>query len=127
MNCFILNPEFIFYIGLALFLTHQLDAIRCHEWRLLPGLRHLEDGKASRILIVSHIPVLVILLWFISYTNSMVQFWFQAILDVMFMGHLGKHILWRNHENNEFNGPLSKIFILFTALAGLFHLILLVV
>ena len=117
--------DLIFYTGFALFLTHQLDAIRCHEWRLLPGLSHLDDDTASRLLILSHIPVLVLLFWLISHPEETVQFWFQSSMDVLFVGHLGKHLFWKSHEKNEFTGIVSKTIIRMIALAGLAHFILL--
>jgi len=32
-----------FLLGLSLLLVHELDAGRCHEWRMFPGLSALSD------------------------------------------------------------------------------------
>ncbi|MFD2569233.1 DUF6713 family protein [Spirosoma soli] len=35
--------EIFFYLGLAFLTTHELDAVRCREWRIFPGLSLLND------------------------------------------------------------------------------------
>ncbi|VAX19595.1 hypothetical protein MNBD_NITROSPINAE01-198 [hydrothermal vent metagenome] len=39
-------PDSIFLVGFALLLTHELDAIGRHEWRIFPLVRRLEDFMA---------------------------------------------------------------------------------
>ncbi|WP_394341844.1 DUF6713 family protein [Sphingobacterium corticibacter] len=36
-----------FYLGLSLLIMHEMDAIRCREWRIFPGLFKLEAILAS--------------------------------------------------------------------------------
>lgn len=38
-----------FMLGLALLLVHELDAVRCHEWRMFPGLFALSDRWALQL------------------------------------------------------------------------------
>jgi hypothetical protein len=39
-----------FYIlGIAFILMHEMDAIRCREWRIFPGLSYIKNDKAGLI------------------------------------------------------------------------------
>ena len=41
-------PNAIFFLGIALIFTHELDAINKHEWRLFIFLRPLGDKNGFR-------------------------------------------------------------------------------
>lgn len=56
--------KFVFYLGLSMLLTHELDAMSNHEWRVLPFLRVLPDDIGMLIFVAIHIPILAgFLLW----------------------------------------------------------------
>jgi hypothetical protein len=116
----------IFYIGIVLLLTHELDAISCHEWRMFPFICRLEESLGYRVFVMLHIPLLVLIFWFITHSSESMRYGFQVGMDIFFILHLGIHYLFRSHPKNEFRGTFSKSLIWLTALAGFVHLILIV-
>ena len=47
----------LYYLGIAHLLTHEMDAVKHAEWRLLFGLRALGDAVAYPIFLLLHVPV----------------------------------------------------------------------
>ena len=43
--------------GLAFLMTHELDAINCQEWRMLPLLNFLDDNIGYQVFTILHVPV----------------------------------------------------------------------
>ncbi len=117
--------DLIFYFGLSLLLTHELDAIKRHEWRIFPGLSNLKDNLSYHLFVVLHIPLFILILWFLCHPSEHVRFWFQIGVDVFLMIHLGLHHFFKSNVKYEFTHQFSKIIINLMALTGLIHLILL--
>jgi hypothetical protein len=104
-----------FLLGLALLLVHELDAVRCHEWRMFPGLAALPDRWALRLFILLHVPLLYVLLGGVAAgpdTRLVVA------LDLFFVLHLGLHLLFLRHPQNEFRDALSWTLIVGAAMSG---------
>ncbi len=118
--------DLIFYAGIALLITHELDAIQRHEWRIFPFICRLRDDVAYHVFVILHVPLLVLLLWLISHPSENVRFWFQVTMDVFFIVHMGLHSLLKNHKMYEFKTVFSRIIIILIALVGLVHLVLLI-
>ena len=116
--------DLIFYLGLALLLIHEIDAIRCQEWRMMVILKNMENKKAYQIFILFHIPVLILIFWFLGQPNMVVRFWFQIIVDSFLIIHKLLHLLFRNHKENSFTSGFSKGIINGMAIVGLVHLVL---
>ncbi len=114
--------DLIFYIALSFYFTHQADAFRCSEWRILPGFSALNDGVAARLFVAIHLPVYIAIFWCISSNDPQLTYYFQLSLDVMLAGHIGKHFFLQHHEKNEFNELFSKLLIFFTSLFAFMHL-----
>jgi len=66
--------DILFYLGIALIIVHEMDAVRCHEWRIFHGLSSLKEETACRIFILAHIPLLGLLFWYINYTTDLYSF-----------------------------------------------------
>ncbi|MEL7248545.1 MAG: DUF6713 family protein [Bacteroidota bacterium] len=45
-----------FLLALAFILMHEIDAIRCREWRIFPGLFLLPDRTGMIVFQALHIP-----------------------------------------------------------------------
>jgi len=105
--------------------THQFDAMRCHEWRMIPPLSGMVENTAQMIFIVTHFPILVLIFWIFAYGSENAVYNFQLITDIVLAGHIGKHIVLNSHEKNEFKGTLSKIIIFSVSAFALLHLLLL--
>ena len=116
--------DLIFYLGLALLLIHEIDAIRCQEWRMMVILKNMENKKAYQIFTLFHIPVLILIFWFLGQPNMVVRFWFQIIVDSFLIIHKLLHLLFRNHKENSFTSGFSKGIINGMAIVGLVHLVL---
>ena len=106
-------------LGLALLLTHELDAMRCHEWRIFPGLSRLTDDTGRDVFIAVHVPLFALILWGLFGTgaggwNDAVVPWFDAFL----VGHLVAHLALTRHPRNEFRSVLSWVLIGGAAVAG---------
>lgn len=110
-----------FYLALSLILMHEMDAIRCREWRIFPLLSKLNDDLGSKVFMLAHIPLFMGVFVGLNQANNAQ---FITGLDVFFIVHLGLHLLFLFHEKNEFKDWLSWSIITGASLFGLFDLIL---
>ena len=111
----------VFLLGLSFLLAHEMDAVRCHEWRIFPGLSALSDRWGLRIFVVLHIPLLYALLGAVASGPGAAL---VVALDVLFIVHMGLHLLFLRHPRNEFTDALSWILIVGSALSGAIDLLL---
>lgn len=117
--------EAVFCLGLALLLTHELDAVRAREWRLLPGLRSLPDARGRSAFILVHAPLFAVLFWLVAHPDAAVRVRTQAATDVFLVVHVGLHRAFASHPEYDFHGLASRGLILGAGLVGAVHLILL--
>lgn len=110
----------LFYLGLALLLTHELDAVRLREWRMLPWLSRLPDKRARPVFILGHAPLLFGLLWLVMATGeSTGPHPLVAIgIDLFLLLHLVLHLIFLRHPRNEFRSAASWSLIAGGAAAG---------
>jgi hypothetical protein len=104
-----------FLLGLAILLVHELDAVRCHEWRIFPGLSALSDRWGLRLFVLLHVPLLYALLWAVAAGPSTTL---VVGLDLFLVLHLGLHLLFLRHPRNQFRDALSWTLIVGPALSG---------
>ncbi len=102
----------LFSIGLALILLHEMDAMRCHEWRIFPGLSQLSERTGFFLFMVLHIPLFVVIF------SNLDNLEFRRGFDVFLIIHLGLHLLFLRHPKNEFRDWLSWSIITGAALFG---------
>jgi hypothetical protein len=110
-----------FLLGLSLLLVHELDAVRCHEWRIFPGLSALSDQWGLRLFVLLHVPLMYALLGAVAAGPGVT---FIAALDLFFIVHLGLHLYFLRHPRNEFRDRLSWTLILGAAICGGIDLVL---
>ncbi len=96
---------------LATLLTHELDAVKRHEWRVLPLTSFLPERWGEQVFIWVHVP----LIWAILAWSG--EPGFRLGLCAFAVVHVGLHWLYRRHPAYEFNNPSSWALIL---LAGAF-------
>ncbi len=118
--------DLLFYIGFALLLTHELDAIQRHEWRIFPITRKLKDEIAYYWFTILHVPLFVFLLWLMCHPSENIRFWFQISMDVFFIVHMVLHKLLNTHKKYEFVGVFSKAIIFSMGIVGIVHLSILI-
>ena len=111
----------LFLLGLSLLLVHELDAVRCHEWRMFPGLSALSDRWGLRLFILLHVPLLYALMGAVAAGPGATL---VTALDLFFILHLGLHLLFLRHPRNEFRDALSWTLIIGAAMSGGIDLLL---
>lgn len=116
-----MTEHFLFYIGLSFLTVHELDAMRCSEWRIFPALSLLSDKLGELIFILAHIPLFLFV--FYNLTNGTNLDNFIKGFDIFMIIHVGLHLLLLKHKNNEFKDWVSWSMIIGAGLFGLMDLI----
>src|SRR5215216_972057 len=105
-----MNNHLLFYFGLSFIAMHEMDAIRCKEWRIFPGLSLLDDNWGCKVFMFAHIPLFFLLFWGLYGQGINKSLIFG--LDIFFIVHVGLHILFLRHKRNEFKDWISWTIIL---------------
>ena len=106
-------------LGLVFILVHEMDAIRCKEWRIFPGLSFLNDKLGFITFIFLHIPVFYWVLLEFELNNES----FRKGFDYFLIVHLFLHLLFLMHKKNEFKDWISWSIIFGAGLFGLLDLL----
>ncbi|MEM8846843.1 MAG: DUF6713 family protein [Bacteroidota bacterium] len=117
-----MTTDFLFYMGLTLLAMHEMDAIRCKEWRIFPGLSLLKSSTGYLIFMLIHIPIFYFIFWKLSIRQPNDGFIFG--MDIFMIVHLGLHIVFLKHKNNEFKDWISWSIIIGAGLCGALDLII---
>lgn len=117
-----MSGDVVFLLGLSLLLTHELDAIRRHEWRVLPPTARLDDRAGYLAFTAAHIPLYLLLLWALGAAGPQVRSGAIVGLDLFFVVHVLLHIAFRRHPAYEFHGLFSWGLIAGAGLCGLLDL-----
>jgi hypothetical protein len=110
-----------FYLGLSFILLHEMDAVRCKEWRIFPGLSMLNDTWGYRIFMLAHIPLFYFI--FVKVGDGINNERFIFGMDAFFIVHFGLHLLFLMHKKNEFKDWISWTIITGAALFGLVDIV----
>lgn len=108
--------HFFFYLALSFLLIHEMDAVRCKEWRIFPILSLLNEKTGFQVFMFAHIPLFGVLLWALMGSQNPI-YWIQG-LNYFFLLHLFAHLLFLRHPKNEFKDGLSWLWIIGAALFG---------
>ncbi|MBL8157097.1 MAG: hypothetical protein JNM70_23190 [Anaerolineae bacterium] len=111
--------DLLFYLNIALFFAHELDAIQRREWRFFPFLRPLSDSAAFQLFTAAHIPITLLILWLLPIRE------FQLAFNGFLIVHAVLHFLLRNHPLLDFNRAFSRLWIYTPVPLSLLHLLLL--
>ena len=111
-----------FYLGLSLMMLHEMDAIRCKEWRIFPGLSLLSDQVGHIVFLFAHIPLFYLMFWKLSDSEHIEEFIYG--FNIFMIVHLGLHLLFLKHKNNEFKDWISWTIIIGAGLSGILDLII---
>lgn len=110
--------NFVFYLGLGILFTHEMDAMPNHEWRVLPVLRSLSDMTGELAFLLAHIPVFALTIAFIASLTPGTRLLAQQIASGFLILHAVLHFAFSGHANYEFSSPVSGALILGAALCG---------
>ncbi len=116
------TADFVFYLAFSTLLTHELDAIHKHEWRLLFLLRAMPDSLGRRAFVLIHIPLVAVLLWLTAHPDEAVRFWTVVSLDLFMVVHAGLHWRLSGDPKYEFNTAHSRLLIYGAAVLSLAQL-----
>lgn len=105
-----MSPDTLYHATLAALLTHELDAVKRHEWRVLPLTRWMPERVGEQVFIWCHVPLVLALLLYGEQgeTAAEVRLGFAGFAVV----HVGLHWAFRKHPAYAFNTPSSWALIL---------------
>jgi len=112
--------DFVFILALSTLLVHEMDAIRCKEWTIIPGLSVLDEKVGFVVFILIHIPLVALAMNTSSYehkSNIVIG------LDLFMIVHLFLHLIFLNHKKNLFKDWVSWVLIIFSSAFAIVHLI----
>ena len=115
-----LEDHTFFFLGIALILMHEMDAIRCKEWRIFPGLSFLDDKLGFIIFMFAHIPLFFLVIREIARPEN--DAFIQGFSYFLII-HLGLHLLFLMHKKNEFKDWISWSIIGGAGICGLFEIL----
>ncbi len=107
----------VFLLGLSLLFLHEMDAVRCHEWRIFPGLSLLKERTGFLVFMALHVPL------FIVVVSALENPGFRKGFDGFLILHFGLHLLFLRHPRNEFKDWISWMIISAAALCGALDLV----
>ena len=111
--------DLAYYVMLGFFITHELDAVKRHEWRVLPLTSFLPDRVGEQVFIWAHVPLFACLFLFGGFDpNSTIAITLSAFSVI----HILLHIVFRNHPAYEFNNLSSWSLIIGAGFFGGLHL-----
>ncbi len=108
-----------FWLMAGTLATHELDAIKRHEWRVLPITSFLPDDVGERVFVWLHVPLFAVVFWVAGEGPDSGA---ALLLSGFAIGHVGLHWLFRKHPKYEFNNPRSWTLILLPGALGAVHL-----
>lgn len=114
-----MNIDF-FLLGLTFILMHEMDAIKCKEWRIFPGLSFLSDKVGLIVFVFLHIPLVYWILLETQVNNENFRIGFDYFLIV----HLILHLLFLLHTKNEFKDWISWTIIVGASLFGIIDIVI---
>jgi hypothetical protein len=108
-----------FLLALSLLFVHELDAVRCREWRIFPLTAFLDDETGMRVFILAHVPLFAIILFYAGKSLSAGGDGFSLSMAIFCVLHAFIHWAYERHPKCEFRNPLSRGIIWACAGAGL--------
>ena len=111
--------DFVFYLGFALLITHEMDSMLNHEWRVLPLFSMLPDDTGQLAFLVAHVPLFVIVIALIASLNLRTRRVARNIACGFFVFHALLHYLFSGHDAYEFGTLVSSALIYGSAACGL--------
>jgi hypothetical protein len=114
--------DLFFYGGLSFILTHEMDAVRCREWRIFPLTSRLTGPNGYLVFTALHVP-LYLLLFNGLFANPAPDPALIRGLDLFFIVHVVLHLLFRKHPENRFTSAFSWLLIAGAGLCGLLDLL----
>lgn len=110
--------DLAFYLGLGALMTHELDAVGNHEWRVLPLVRALPDDAGLAVFVALHVPVFALLVAGVASTKPGIRSGTRIGVALFLVIHALLHLLFSGHPAYEFHSVLSETLIFGGAVCG---------
>ena len=115
---------FLFYLGLGILFSHELDAMLQAEWRLLYILRAMPDESAMQAFVLLHVPLFGAIVWMTHHRSQQMQLRFRVAFAAFLVIHAGLHYRLSSHPLYMFTSVLSQSLIYGGAVVGTLFLLL---
>ena len=110
---------FWFWLAFSFLLTHEMDAVRRHEWQIFPLLARINDDERGFIIFTAlHVPLYGFLFWGLFKNGTTINQSFAAGFDIFCIIHVLLHLLLIKHPKYQFNNWFSWALILGAGIAG---------
>ncbi|MEM7511890.1 MAG: DUF6713 family protein [Bacteroidota bacterium] len=116
--------DVVFFTAVSFILLHEMDAVKYHEWNLLPILNKMDDEKGYWWFTVLHLPLYVGMFVGVKAVILNQGLLFAQLLDGFLIIHFFLHFFLRKHSKYRFHNPLSWTLIIGAAVFGLAHLVM---
>jgi hypothetical protein len=113
-----------FFLGFAVLLVHEMDAVRLGEWRIFPLLRSLRNEAGYAAFTAPHVPIYALLLAGL-FGGGGASSALIVGMDAFFVVHVALHVVFRNHPENRFGSAFSWSLIAGAGACGLIDLVFL--
>ena len=117
----------VFYLGLGMLLTHEMDAMPNHEWRVLPILSSLPDATGQFAFLIAHVPIFAVVIAFVASLNIKTRELAQKLASGFLIAHAALHFAFSGHVEYEFSSLTSNLLIYGAALCGAMFFVTLVI
>ncbi len=111
-----------FLLGFCFLLVHEMDAIRCKEWKLFPVTSKMGDEVGYVTFTILHVPLYAVLLWGL-FGGDGVNSGLLVGLDAFFVVHAALHLLFIRHPEYRFRSAFSWTLILGAGVFGVIDLL----
>ncbi len=111
----------VFYLGLALLFTHELDSMPNHEWRVMPILSSLSDSTGKAVFLVAHIPIFAVVVALIASLDQGVRLRARSIFCGFLVVHTLLHYVFSGNVAYEFTSLISLGLIYGAGLCGVLY------
>jgi hypothetical protein len=109
----------LFYLGLGLLFTHEMDAMSNHEWRVMPLLNALPDPTGKLVFLVAHVPLFAIVIAFVASAKPRTRRFAESVTCGFMLFHAALHYVFAGHPAYEFSSLTSELLIVGAAMCGL--------
>lgn len=116
--------KWVLYVGVAVLMTHELDAARNSEWQVLPITSWLSPEMGYEVFLWAHVPLFATIIALFSNSSNRIRNITSLVLAGFLVIHAGLHWLFSSHEHYHFESISSNMLIYGGGAFGILYLAL---